>query len=404
MTTSPQRAILHVDMDAFYAAVEILDNPALKDQAVIVGGLGPRGVVATANYAARLSGAHSAMPMSKARRLCPHAQFLPPRMERYRQVSAEVFKLFRGITPMVEGLSLDEAFLDVTASLKLFGHAPDVARRIKAGIQQEIGLTASVGVAHNKFLAKLASDLQKPDGLVCVPANRVHEFLDPMPLSRLWGIGPRTAPRLGSLGILTFGQLRRVDTAVLRPILGNRAEHFRRLAAGEDDREVVSVSPDKSISHEITFDQDLLDHDQLLAELQVLTEAVARRLRQRQLIAQTVVVKIRDPAFNTVTRSRSMRAGSNNTMTLYRMARALFEAWRTGNHSTPVRLLGMGVSALEHRSGDAQTSGTTSGNQLDGGKEQRLDQVLDSINSRYGDSRIVHGLTLLRRRNEPPES
>jgi DNA polymerase-4 len=181
-------------------------------------------------------------------------------------------------------------------------------------------------------------------------------------------------------------------------------EHFRRLAAGEDDREVVSVSPDKSISHEITFDQDLLEHDQLLAQLQVLTEAVARRLRQRQLIAQTVVVKIRDPAFHTVTRSRSMRAGSNNTMTLYRMARALFEVWRTANHSTPVRLLGMGVSALEQRSGNAQTSGTTSGNQLDGGKEQRLDQVLDSINTRYGDSHIVHGLTLLRRRKEPPES
>jgi DNA polymerase-4 len=404
MTTSPQRAILHVDMDAFYAAVETLDNPALKDQAVIVGGLGPRGVVATANYAARISGVHSAMPMNQARRLCPHAQFLHPRMQRYRQVSAEVFKLLRGITPMVEGLSLDEAFLDVTASLKLFGHPGDVARRIKAGIQQEIGLTASVGVAHNKFLAKLASDLQKPDGLVCVPANRVHEFLDPMPLSRLWGIGPRTAPRLRALGILTFGQLRRADTAVLGPILGNRVEHFRRLAAGEDDREVVSVSPDKSISHEITFDQDLLEHDQLLAQLQVLTEAVARRLRQRQLIAQTVVVKIRDPAFHTVTRSRSMRAGSNNTMTLYRMARALFEVWRTANHSTPVRLLGMGVSALEQRSGNAQTSGTTSGNQLDGGKEQRLDQVLDSINTRYGDSHIVHGLTLLRRRKEPPES
>ncbi len=400
MTAAPQRAILHVDMDAFYAAVETLDNPALKDQAVIVGGLGPRGVVATANYAARVFGVHSAMPMNKARRLCPQAQFLHPRMQRYRQVSAEVFKLFRGFTPMVEGLSLDEAFLDVTASLKLFGHARDVACRIKAGIQQEIGLTASVGVAHNKFLAKLASDLQKPDGLVCVPTDQVHAFLDPMPISHLWGIGPRTAPRLRALGILTFGQLRRADAAVLRSVLGNRAEHFRRLAAGEDNREVVAVNPDKSISHEITFDRDLLEHDQLLAELQALAEAVARRLRQRQLIAQTVVVKIRDPAFNTVTRSRSMRAGSNSTMTLYQMARALFEAWRRANRSTPVRLLGMGVSALEQRSGDAQTSG----NQLDSGREQRLDQVLDSINTRYGESRIVHGLTLLRRRDGSAQS
>lgn len=404
MTSSPQRVILHVDMDAFFAAVETLDNPALKDQAVIVGGLGPRGVVATANYAARRCGVHSAMPMNQARRLCPSAQFLHSRMERYREVSAAVFKLFRGMTPMVEGLSLDEAFLDVTASLKLFGDARELACRIKAGIQQEIGLTASVGVAHNKFLAKLASDLHKPDGLVYVPANKVHEFLDPMPLSRLWGIGPRTAPRLRALGILTLGQLRRADIAVLGVVLGNRAEHFRRLAAGEDDREVVSVSPDKSISHEITFDQDLLEHEQLLAELQVLTEAVARRLRQRQLIAQTVAVKIRDSAFNTMTRSRSMRAGSNSTMTLYRMARALFEAWRRSNRSTPVRLLGMGVSTLEQRSGDAQSRAASSGNQLDSGTDQRLDQVLDSINTRYGETRIVHGLTLLRRRRGLAES
>jgi len=403
VSTKERRAILHVDMDAFYASVEVLDQPALENQAVVVGGLGPRGVVATANYAARVHGVHSAMPMQQARRLCPQARFLFPRMERYREISASVFELFRSVTPMVEGLSLDEAFLDVTASLKLFGDATEIARRIKADIRRHIGLTASVGVAHNKFLAKLASDLQKPDGLVCVPADQVHAFLDPMPISRLWGIGPRTAPRLKALGILTFGQLRRADTALLRPALGNRTEHFRRLAAGEDEREVVALSPDKSISHEITFDQDLVEEAELLAELMALTEAVAGRLRKRQLIARTVVIKVRDPAFNTVTRSRSMRAGSNSTMTLYRIARALFEAWRASNLGTPVRLLGMGVSGLEHRFGVLQSGSSASGNQLDSRGDQRLDQVFDSINQRYGTSGIVHGLTL-RRRKEPTDS
>lgn len=400
MTDPAQRTILHIDMDAFYASVETLDNPGLQGQPVVVGGLGPRGVVATANYAARVYGIRSAMPMSKAYRLCPKAQFLRPRMDRYREASAAIFEIFHSFTPLVEGLSLDEAFLDVTASLKLFGDARALAQRVKDDIQQRLGLTASVGVAHNKFLAKLASDLEKPDGLVCVPEEKLHEFLDPMPIRRLWGIGPRTAPRLKAQGILTLGQLRCADVMVLRSALGNRSEHFRQLASGEDERAVIPEQPDKTISHEITFDVDLLDRTEMLAELQGLSEAVARRLRQRQLIAQTVVVKIRDPAFNTVTRSRSMRAGSSSTMTLYRMARALFETWRSSNSSTAVRLLGVGVTGLEHRFGEQQQSSMAVGNQLDSGSDQRLDEVFDSINSRYGDAKIVHGLTLRRKRDD----
>jgi len=391
-------------MDAFYASVEALDNPDLLDQPVIVGGLGPRGVVATANYPARSFGVHSAMPMQRARRLCPQARFVMPRMERYREVSKEVFTLFRAITPMVEGLSLDEAFLDVTASVKLFGDAKAIGHRIKSDIRDKIGITASVGVAHNKFLAKLASDLQKPDGLVCVPPDDVHGFLDPMPIRRLWGIGPRTVPKLKAMGIMTFGQLRRTDPALLRAALGTRTEHFRQLAAGEDEREVVAVSPDKSISHEVTFDEDLLDKGELLAELLALTEAVARRLRKRQLIARTVTIKVRDPAFRTVTRRRSMLAGSNSTKTLYQVARALLEGWRAANRGTTVRLLGVGVTGIENCFGDAQMDVMASGNQLDSRSDQRLDQVLDSINTRYGESRIVHGLTLRRRRNERGQS
>jgi DNA polymerase-4 len=399
MSDLATRSILHVDMDAFFASVETLDNPELEGKAVIVGGLGPRGVVATANYAARKFGARSAIPMGTARRLCPHGCFIRPRMSRYRELSTEVFKVFHSITPMVEGLSLDEAFLDVTASHKLFGPAEEIAHLIKQRIQQEIGLTASVGVAHNKFLAKLASDLQKPDGLVCVPRDKVHQFLDPMPISRLWGVGPKTSPKLKSQGILTFGQLRRADRSVLEVALGKRAEHYRKLASGEDEREVKSAGVDKSISHEITFDKDLTGRSEMLGELQTLTEAVARRLRARQLIARTVSIKVRDSSFKTITRSKSIRASSNSTMTLYRMARALFENWRKGHRATAVRLLGMGVSGLEHRFGQDQQN-KEQGNQLDSQADKRIDEVFDNINKRYGESRIVHGMTMQRRRDK----
>jgi DNA polymerase-4 len=398
MNLSIQRAILHVDMDAFYASVEVRDNPALAGLPVIVGGLGKRGVVSTANYEARKFGVHSAMPMAKARQLCPKAQFLRPRMSRYREVSRQVFEVFRSYTPLVEGLSLDEAFLDVTASLRLFGQAHEIAIRLKQQIVQQTGLTASVGVAHNKFLAKLASDLQKPDGLVIVPADRLSGFLDPMPIKRLWGMGPKTQPLLQALGILTFGQLRKAGAGILRPVLGNRTEHFLQLANGQDDRGVIAEHPDKSISHEITFDQDLNDEVELLAELQHLAEEVAQRLRARQLLATTVTVKIRDPSFRTITRSRSMPAGSNSTMTLYRLARALFQGWRQQQQTTPVRLLGMGTSGLQYHA--ALDAATDAGEQLEGPGQQKLDQVLDSINQRYGSSRIVHGMTLRRRRDK----
>ena len=390
------RAIVHVDMDAFYASVECLDKPELKDQPVIVGGLGPRGVVATANYAARVFGVHSAMPMSRARRLCPQAQYIRPRMSRYREISTCIFSVFRDFTPTVEGLSLDEAFLDVTSSSKLFGGLEQIGLQVKQEIFHRTGLTASVGLAHNKFLAKLASDAQKPDGLVYVRPGEVFRFLDPMPVSRLWGIGKRTAPKLSALGILTIGQLRRCDISILRPVFGNRAEHFHFLSRGEDDRVVQSRRPDKSISHEVTFDTDLIDRRELLAVLLRQSEKVSCRLRAQKLMASTVVVKIRDAGFRTVTRSRSMRACSNNTRTLYRMARALFESWRDKHRTTPVRLIGMGVTGLEQESSE----GKAAGDRLDSSTQRSLDKVLDRINQRYGDAKIVHGLALHRDNEE----
>lgn len=393
MEKTAQRAIIHVDMDAFYASVECLDDPSLRKKPVIVGGLGPRGVVATASYEAREFGVHSALPMSRAKRLCPQGCFIRPRMSRYREKSAEVFSIFRDFTPHVEGLSLDEAFLDVSGSTRLFGSSETIGRQIKDRIQRETGLTASVGIAHNKFLAKLASDADKPDGLVTVAPDRVNAFLDPMPISRLWGIGKQTAPKLKAQGILTIGQLRRADISVIQPVLDNRSIHFQSLAAGKDEREVTGRQPDKSISHEVTFDTDIADRVELLAELQRQAEAVSRRLRAQHLMATTVVVKIRDSTFRTVTRSRSMRACSNSTQTLYKMARALFEKWREQHQNTPLRLLGMGVTGIEE-SGIAEQA---AGDRLDKPVEQEIDRVFDRINERYGESKITHGQVLRRK-------
>ena len=393
MPNSDGRAILHVDMDAFYASVEESDDPTLAGQAVIVGGLGNRGVVSTANYEARRYGVRSAMPMARARKLCPGARFLRPRPARYREVSASVFSVFREFTPLFEGLSLDEAFLDVSESIRLFGPPDLIAEEIRRRIHLRTGLTASVGVAHNKFLAKLASDVRKPDGMFVVERGRVREFLDPMPVERLWGIGKRTAPKLRQIGVLTVGQLRRSEPALLQQALGNRVQHFLRLARGEDDRPVQPGRPDKSISNEQTFEVSLTSRDALLAELLGQAENVAGRLRGRQLLARTVTVKIRDDRFRTVTRSKSMVAPSNSTLTLYRLARALLMRWRGEHPATPVRLLGIGVTGLEGDEG----AGHLAGDSADDNAARRVDRVFDSINRRY-EGGVVHGRTLKRER------
>jgi DNA polymerase-4 len=373
-------------MDAFYASVEQYDHPQYRNQPVMVGGIGNRGVVAAANYEVRKFGVFSAMPMSRARSLCPHAVVLPVRMSRYREISAQVFSIFRESTPEVEGLSLDEAFLDVTGSLALFGSIEKIGASIRAKILEQTGLHASVGMAHNKYLAKLASDAGKPRGFVHVPRDGVRSFLDPMPVKRIWGIGKQTLPKLQKLGILTIGQLRKADPLLLAQALGKRTGHFMALARGEDIREVEASRGDKSLSREVTFDKDISQPRELFAELQRQAESVTGRLRAHGLLARTIQIKIRDQRFRTATRSLSLRTPTASTEVVFKQARALLQKWLDTHLNTPVRLLGVGVSGLEEP--DAR------GIVYDTAEQNALDKTVDEIKRRYGDDKATRALAI----------
>ncbi len=376
-------------MDAFYASVEQLDQPRYKNQPVIVGGTGTRGVVAAASYEVRKFGVFSAMPMSRARHLCPQAIILPVRMSRYRELSAVVFDVFRDVTPQVEGLSLDEAFLDVSGSLSLFGSIETIGASLRAEILRRTGLHASVGMAHNKFLAKLASDSAKPKGFVHVSCDGVRAFLDPMPVKRMWGIGKKTLPKIHKLGILTIGQLRKADPAVLSRVLGNRSGHFLALARGEDEREVVASRPEKSLSREVTFERDISKPGELMAELQRQAESVAGRLRSQGLLARTIQIKVRDGRFRTATRSRSLAAPTASTEVVFRQAGMLLRTWLGEHQHTPVRLLGVGVSGLE--------APGKHGLVFDTPAQTALDRTMDKIKRRYGDDKAMRALALKRK-------
>lgn len=379
--------ILHVDMDAFYASVEELDDPGLAGQPVVVGGTPDgRGVVAAANYTARKYGVHSAMPAAQARRLCPAAVFIRSRMDRYAEVSRELRGIFARYTPLVEPLSLDEAFLDVTSSLRLFGDGESIARRIKGEIRTELGLVASVGIAPNKFLAKLASDLDKPDGLVVVPEDGIQAFLDPLPVSRLWGVGKVANRRLEELGVHTIGDLRALPRDLLGGRFGQSATHLLELARGVDDRRVVPDRDAKSISHETTFETDIGDAEVLKSWLLDLSEQVATRLRRQDLRGRTVFIKMRYGDFRTVTRSESLDAPTNVTRELYASAARLLHAQLVRDPGA-LRLLGMGVSAVT-------TESMEQGQLFEQGErehQRRIDTVVDEIKSRYGNRAMRRG-------------
>ena len=379
------RQIIHVDMDAFYASVEQQDHPELRGKAVIVAGeASARGVVSAASYEARRFGVHSAMPTGQALRLCPQAIVLPVRMARYAEISRQIHAIFERYTPLVEPISLDEAFLDVTASTNLFGSDEVIGRRIKAEIKTQTHLTASVGVAPNKFLAKLASDLDKPDGFVVITESNKQAILDPLSVGRIWGIGRVTEKALRAAGIDTIGALRQYPTAALKAIVGNGAAELQMLARGQDDRDVVPDRQRKSISSEQTFAKDVDEENALLRTLLEEVEEVARRLRHNGLQARTVTLKLRYGDFRTVTRSQTLNEATNLTQPLWEAAQNIFLTWNTKS-AAALRLLGFGASGLEPEgSGQASLFADPQTEKL-----KRLDETTDKIQQRYG-RRAVH--------------
>jgi DNA polymerase-4 len=383
-------------MDAFYASVEQRDRPELRGRPVIVGGLGGRGVVSAASYEARPFGVHSAMPMSIARRLCPQGVFLPVRMKRYAAVSRQVRDVLHSFTPLVEPLSLDEAFLDVRGCEGLFGPAPEIAHKVKGRIKAETGLTASVGVAANKFLAKVASDLGKPDGLVVVPAGGAAAFLGPLPVGRVWGVGAKAEGRLHALGVRTVGQLAALPEKALVGHFGELGRHVWRLARGDDGRAVVPDGAAKSVSAETTFARDIGDREALRTWLLGLTDHLAGRLRHAGLRARTVEVKVRSSDFRTRHRAQGLGQATNATGVIWQAARQLLDRGLT-DEVLPVRLLGVGASRLTRE-------GVVQGDLFDGGRRQQeaLDRAIDAIRGRFGGAAIRRGSLLDRGTDDGP--
>lgn len=384
--------ILHIDMDAFYSSIEERDHPELAGKPVVVGGTPEgRGVVAAANYEVRRYGVHSAMPAATARRLCPQAVFLPARHSYYATVSHQIRDIFHRYTPLVEPLSLDEAFLDVTASEKLFGSSPEIGRRIKREIAEELNLIASVGVAPNKFLAKIASDLDKPDGFVVVDPARVQDFLDPLPVWRLWGVGRVSERTLQRRGVTTIGALRKLPRVELQQLFGKGGTHLWQLAHGIDNRAVVPDHQAKSLSHETTFDTDIASLEILRAWLLELTEQVCWRLRQHQLQGRTVQVKIRFADFKTITRAHTLVEPTDITQELWQVAATLLENNLPERHSG-VRLLGMGVSGFR----EEQPAQGQLFEEDKRAKQSRLDSLSDSLKERFGKTALRRATDLKR--------
>jgi DNA polymerase IV len=380
------RAILHVDMDAFFASVEQLDHPELRGKPVLVGHDGPRGVVAAASYEARKFGCRSALPMSVAKRMCPQAVVVRGRHERYGEVSEQVFEIFEKYTPAVEGVSIDEAFLDVSGCLRLHGTAEEIGWKIKREIFATTGLTASVGVAGNKFLAKLASDMNKPDGFKVIRAEDVEKLLAPMAVGRIYGIGPKTAAMLEGIGIKTIADLRAWSVEALRGRLGEAGEEWQKLAWGMDEREVISERGAKSISHEETFEVDVGSPEVLQAVLIRQVEAVGYRLRRHGQFARRVGLKIRYGDFKTVSRSRTLREPTNHTRELLEAALGLWEEWVKAGF-VPVRLIGMGAEAL----GPAEKQlGLFADPAAE--RDEKLDAAVDEITRKFGKGSVQRGV------------
>ena len=375
------RTILHVDLDAFFAAVEQRDRPELRGKPVIVGGGGPnqRGVVSAASYEARTFGVHSAMPLRTAGRLCPQGVFLPVDGRRYQQASRDVMAILRRFTPQVQPISIDEAFLDVTASRALFGDGPEIAQRIKDAVQQEVRLTASVGVAATKLVAKIASDLRKPDGLVVVPSGEEASFLAPLPISRLWGVGEKTAAALLDFGVRTIGDLAGLDPAVLERRFGKHGAALVGRAHGIDADPVATGEPAKSIGHEHTFDVDTADREVIERTLLGMADGVAWRLRAAGIKAVTITLKLRDSNFTTFTRQVSLEVPADLTEPIYEAALTLLRRELRGQR---IRLVGVTASNFRNRDQLALFGGEDP-------KRHQAAEALDRIRRKYGDRAVT---------------
>ena len=385
------RRILHVDMDAFYASVEELDDPTLRGRPIIVGadpkGGRGRGVVAACSYPARKFGIHSALPISRAWQLCPSGVYVRPRFKRYQEISRTIMAILSHYTDLVEPLSVDEAFLDVSGSTALLGPAELIARDIKDRILSETGLMASVGVAPNKFLAKIASDLEKPDGFVVVPDDGVRDFLDPLPISRLWGVGPKTAARLGTLGARNVSDLAAIPKETLIDTLGVSGEHLWHLARGQDDRKVTPDWEPKSISSETTFDKDTGDVNLLIDTLRSLSDQVARRLRRQRFRAGLVTLKLRYASFTTHTKQTSVAERVETGDDVFRLALRMFKQFPLAER---VRLIGVGTGMLTREGENPEQLTLFSGART--GK--RLARTVDEIQDRFGDEALRRGSEL----------
>jgi len=388
--------VLHVDMDAFYPSVSLLARPELRGTPVIVGGGGNRGVVLSATYEARAFGVHSAMPMTRARRLCPQATIVEPDHEAYSKVSAGVMEVFRSITPVVEPLSLDEAFLDVSGALRRVGSPAYIGELIRARVHDEQGITCSVGVASTKFVAKLASTRAKPDGLLVVPADKVVEFLHPLPVGSLWGVGEKTEQALTRLGLRTVGDLAQIPVATLERALGPAAgKHLAALAWGRDPRSVVAHEPDKSIGAEETFGTDVDDPAVVRRELLRLCERVGARLRAQGYRGRTVSIKVRFADFTTITRSKTLREATDVTREVYAVAGTLYDALRLDR--ARLRLVGVRVEGLV----DADTVDEQLLLDAPAHGWREADQAVDKASRRFGTG-VVRPATLVPRDQDEP--
>lgn len=378
------RLIAHVDMDAFYASVEQHDDSGLKGQPVIVGGTGNRSVVSAASYEARRFGVRSAMPMYEARQRCPGGVYLPVRMSRYKEVSADVFQVFAEYTPVIQGLSLDEAFLDLSGALGC-EDPPALGRDIKRRIRERTGLTASVGLAPNKLIAKIASERNKPDGLLYVQEDEIQATLDPLPVTALWGIGPRTRDALAKSRIQYVRDLRFAPEAMLKALFGNQALHYRALAEGRDDRPVDGSGGERSVSQETTFEKDLREMRDLEPVLRALTEDLCRILRKNALKPRTLVVKLRETDFSRHTRQRRYAPADHSFDTLYPIARELLARWLQEHPRRALRLLGVGARDFDE---DEQMTLFDE----DRARRQRLEATADAVRDRFGTDSLRRGL------------